>query len=175
MKLILAVPALSSTGRHYPHHWIEAGKERGGKRLWIYLCLPSSPSIRPLVQGKYTISPLIARQMLLPAARLEGWCSETVLFDYERNNYEKIAICYLHSLRYKIHVSAKCTNNINRNQRHILRDRWSGTTAYPACWAMGTNKLRKHFCTGPIRAAKAGQKSLVPAKPNEPSKEGPLS
>jgi hypothetical protein len=36
---------------------------------------------------------------------------------------------------------------------------------------------KKIFCTGPTRAAKAEQKSLVPARqaPNEPSKEGPLS
>ncbi len=33
------------------------------------------------------------------------------------------------------------------------------------------------FCTGPTRAAKTGQKSLVPAlyKPNEPTKEETLS
>ncbi len=33
----------------------------------------------------------------------------------------------------------------------------------------------KTFCTGPTRAAKAEQKSLVPHdKPNEPTKKGPL-
>ncbi len=34
----------------------------------------------------------------------------------------------------------------------------------------------KLFCTGPTRAAKAGEKSFVPARQaNEPTKEGPLS
>jgi hypothetical protein len=42
------------------------------------------------------------------------------------------------------------------------------------------NEPRKNtvFCTGPTRAVKAGQKSLVQYlhdKPNEPSKEGHLS
>jgi hypothetical protein len=32
------------------------------------------------------------------------------------------------------------------HQRHTLRDRRSGTTACPACWAMGTNDLK--LCTG---------------------------
>ncbi len=31
------------------------------------------------------------------------------------------------------------------DQRHLLRDRRRGTTACPACWAMGTNEVKK--CT----------------------------
>ncbi len=52
--------------------------------------------------------------------------------------------------------------------RHILRDKRPSKTACPACWAMGTKKSkkctvrRKIFCTGPTKAAKAEQKSLVP-------------
>ncbi len=55
-------------------------------------------------------------------------------------------------------------------QRHILRDRRPGTTACPGCRAMWTNKAKlctarkKIFCTGPTRAAKAGQKYLLPAQ-----------
>ncbi len=51
------------------------------------------------------------------------------------------------------------------------RDRRPGTTACQGCCAMGTNKLKKkcagrtiRFCTGLTRAAKAGQKSIVPAR-----------
>ncbi len=72
MKLIPAISAVSSTCRNYPHHWIEAGKEGSEKRLWIYLCRPSSPSIRPLVQGKYTISPLIKRANAFTSCSLRG-------------------------------------------------------------------------------------------------------
>ncbi len=67
------------------------------------------------------------------------------------------------------------------NQRHSLRDRRPSTTACPACWAKETNELKKYtvYCTGLTRAAKAGQKSLVPSyqhdTPNEATKEGPLS
>jgi hypothetical protein len=44
--------------------------------------------------------------------------------------------------------------------RHILKDWGPSTTASPACSAM-----RKIFCTGPTKAAKEGQKSLVPTRP----------
>ncbi len=55
-------------------------------------------------------------------------------------------------------------------QRNILRDMRPGATSCLACWAMRTNKLKqctvrgKICCTGLTRAAKAGQKSLVPAR-----------
>ncbi len=60
------------------------------------------------------------------------------------------------------------------NQRKLLRDRWRGTSACPACWAMWTNpakQLPKNICTGPTRAAKAGHKSLVPSPRNQPRKD----
>ncbi len=67
-------------------------------------------------------------------------------------------------------------------QRHILRDRRPSTATCPACWAMGTKKLRKCtankkiFCAGPFRAAKAEQNLLYRHdKPHEPTKKGPLS
>jgi hypothetical protein len=50
--------------------------------------------------------------------------------------------------------------------RNIIRDWRRGTTACPACWAIGTNEVKvreKIFCNGPTRAPKAGQESLVPA------------
>jgi hypothetical protein len=58
-----------------------------------------------------------------------------------------------------------------REQRHVLGERRRGTTICPACWPMGTKEMK--WCserqntvawTGPTRAAKAGQKSLVPAQ-----------
>ncbi len=54
-------------------------------------------------------------------------------------------------------------------QIHILRDRQPGTTACPACWAMGKNELkycieREFFFTGLTSVAKAVQKSLVPER-----------
>ncbi len=57
----------------------------------------------------------------------------------------------------------------NLHQRYILEDRRLSTAAYPACWSMRTQELKqctvrkKIFCIGPTRAAKARQKSLVPA------------
>jgi hypothetical protein len=59
-------------------------------------------------------------------------------------------------------------------QRHLLRDRRCGTTACPPCWAMGTpdkqsiieSRVEKNnmYWADYCRAAKAGQKSLVPAR-----------
>jgi hypothetical protein len=55
-------------------------------------------------------------------------------------------------------------------QRHIQRDRGPSTDACLACWAMGTKELKQCmvmkniFCAGPTGAAKAEQKSLVPAR-----------
>ncbi len=62
-------------------------------------------------------------------------------------------------------------------QRHTIRYRRSSTTACPACWAVGANEFKqctvreKIFCTWPTRAAKVGQKSLVPARKAQPRKE----
>jgi hypothetical protein len=64
------------------------------------------------------------------------------------------------------------------DQRHILRDRRPSTTACPAGWAMGTNELKqcsvgeKIFCTWSTRAAKAEQKSLVPARQAQRTNQG---
>ncbi len=64
-------------------------------------------------------------------------------------------------------------------QRH--RDRQSSTTACPGCWATGTNKVKKCavrkiiFCTGLTRAAKAGQKSIVPARKAQRTNQGMTS
>ncbi len=64
-----------------------------------------------------------------------------------------------------------------------LRDRRPNTAACPAWCAMGIKELKqctlyseeKIFCARPPRAAKAEQKSLVPAwQANEPTKGGPL-
>ncbi len=55
-------------------------------------------------------------------------------------------------------------------QRHTRRDMRPSTAACPAFWATRTKALKKctvrkkTFCTGPNRAAKAEQKSLVPAR-----------
>jgi hypothetical protein len=57
-------------------------------------------------------------------------------------------------------------------QRHILRDKRPSTAACPACWAI-TKVMKKLFCTGPTRAAKAEQNLVYwQDKPNEPTKEG---
>ncbi len=59
-------------------------------------------------------------------------------------------------------------------QRHLLRDRRCDTTACSACWATVSGE-EKIFCTGPTRAAKAGQQSLVPARgTQQPTKKGPF-
>jgi hypothetical protein len=47
-----------------------------------------------------------------------------------------------------------------------------------ACWAMGTKELKWYtvrktiFCTGPTRAAKTKQKSLVPAQQAQRTNQG---
>ncbi len=65
------------------------------------------------------------------------------------------------------------------SQRH--RDRRPSTTSCPGFWAMGTNKVIKFalrkiipilYGTGLTRAAKAGQKSLVPARRVQRTNEG---
>ncbi len=59
-------------------------------------------------------------------------------------------------------------------QRHILRDRRPGMTAYPACWATGTNQLKKCTIHGPTRAARQDKNILYRHdKPIEPTKDGP--
>ncbi len=61
-------------------------------------------------------------------------------------------------------------------ETHTIRDRRPTSTACPACWAMETTVRKKIFCTGPTRAAKAEDKSLVQASQTiEPTKEGLLS
>jgi hypothetical protein len=61
-------------------------------------------------------------------------------------------------------------------QRHILRDRRPGRTACPACWAMGSNELKKYTgSSGLTRAAKAGQKSLVLTNPPNQPRKDPVS
>jgi hypothetical protein len=59
------------------------------------------------------------------------------------------------------------------HQRHIVRDRRPSTAD---CLAIGTKKLctvrKKIFCTGPTRAARAEQKSLVPARHAQRTNQG---
>ncbi len=67
-------------------------------------------------------------------------------------------------------VQELCTS-----QGHLLIDRRPSTTAYPACWAIGIEIVygeEKKCCTGPTRAAKAGQKSLVPARRAQVTSQG---
>jgi hypothetical protein len=72
----------------------------------------------------------------------------------------------MHSEYFSIYFLFRCCD-----QRHILRDSRPSTTACPACWAMGTDKLKLNYHTvrknyfilvRPERP-KAEQKSLVPA------------
>jgi hypothetical protein len=61
--------------------------------------------------------------------------------------------------------------------RNILRDRRPSTTAYPACLPMGTKDVKftvrkNKVCTGPTRAAKAEQKSLVQARQAQRTNQG---
>jgi hypothetical protein len=59
-------------------------------------------------------------------------------------------------------------SSMSSDQRH--RDRRPSTPACPGCWALGTNKIKKCvprkiiFCTGLTRAARTGQKCIVPAQ-----------
>ncbi len=52
----------------------------------------------------------------------------------QRQYIRKIYIETFH--RDGVSVTVSCT------QRHILRDRRCGTTAWPACWTMGTNEVK---------------------------------
>jgi len=68
------------------------------------------------------------------------------------------------------------------NQRHILRDMRPSTTACPACWATGTNKLekctmrKKYFVLDRLEQPRPDKNLLYRHdKTNEPTKEGPLS
>jgi hypothetical protein len=61
------------------------------------------------------------------------------------------------------------TGSIDPAPRHTLRDRRPSKAAYPACWAMWGQRncysvqWGKKICTGPTRAVRAEQKSLVQA------------
>ncbi len=75
------------------------------------------------------------------------------------------------SLSLSIHLSGQSVS-----QRHILKDRRRGTTACLACWVTETNEVKecawgKKICTRPTRAAKAGQKSLVPSQRTKQRKD----
>jgi len=70
-------------------------------------------------------------------------------------------------------------NNFSKDSRWVRhRDRRSSTPAYPGCWAMGTFKVKNCtvrkiiFCIGLTRAAKTGQKSIVPARRVQRANQG---
>ncbi len=68
------------------------------------------------------------------------------------------------------------------DQRHMLRDRISSTTACPACWATGTIELKQCtvrkqiLCTWPTEQPRLAKNILYRhSEPNKPTTEGPLS
>jgi hypothetical protein len=69
-------------------------------------------------------------------------------------------------------------------EMHILRDRRPSTAACPACWAMWTKELKycivrwgkKYFILGRLEQPRQPKQFFFQHdKPNEPTKEGPLS
>jgi hypothetical protein len=60
------------------------------------------------------------------------------------------------------------------NQRHLIRDKRPSTAACPACWSIGTKKL-KYFVLSRLEQPRQNKNHLHrQEKPNEPTKEGPL-
>ncbi len=95
--------------------------------------------------------------------------------------YQQVVNVHL-TIHFHLHSIVFCPCARLYHQRHILRDRPPSTTACPACWAMGTNKLKQCmvkknyiFCTGRLEVPRQDKNLLYRHdKPNETTKKGPL-